>query len=128
MLKSKSALFIIILLYSCYNKSDYNTNDCIKKDTIKMFYPNGSIKSYDLICNGLKNGLSCYYLESGLLEKSLEYKNDTLNGKGLHFYPDGKIKMEVYFKNGKLEGPYKIYDEKGNIVREIIYKNGIAAE
>ena len=116
--------FLMAILYSCNSKQ--TNNQSIEKDTLKMFYSNGHIKSYDLINNGLKNGLSCYYLEDGTLEKCMTYKNDTLDGKGLHYFPNGQVKIEVFFKKGKLDGMYRIYDEKGNLFREIQYENGTA--
>lgn len=128
-LRNRYVLLLTIgmaLVYSC--NTDSRSNICIHEDTLKVYYPNGTLQSYDIICNGLKNGVSCFYLEDGTPEKCLAYKNDSLNGKSVHFFPNGKIRMEVYFKRGKLDGSYKIYDENGIVIRELMYENGKAIQ
>jgi len=106
MRNTAAALLLLMVLGGCTSKQTitinqvaftYEGND--EQGTATNTYPEGQLKSY------------------------AELKNGLLDGKFASYAPNGKEKATYYYKNGKMEGPYKIYYPSGKIYEEGYCRN-----
>ena len=130
---NKLFFIIFISLYSvCYSQND----------TLKEFYPNGTLKSITPLSNGKKNGIQKKYRKDGTIKEETPYINDQINGieKGYnimgvlyrespyiknklngiskHYFQNGKINIETPWEEDKVNGIEKWYYENGKISSE----------
>jgi antitoxin component YwqK of YwqJK toxin-antitoxin module len=73
--------------------------------------------------NGLLNGTSTTYFDSGKITEVLTYKNGELHGDVLRYSSEGVLLDDLQYKNGKLQGPAKYYDVSGKLLRKGDYEN-----
>ncbi len=59
--------------------------------------------------NGLKEGSSKTYFQSGQLRTDCYYVNDKLNGPYKHYYRNGQLLFEADLIDGVMEASYKSY-------------------
>jgi len=73
--------------------------------------------------NGLLNGTSTTYFDSGKITEVLTYKNGELHGDVLRYSSDGILLDDLQYENGKLQGAAKYYDVAGKLLRKGDYEN-----
>ncbi len=94
-------------------------------DTIKTFYPSGSIESLVPVYNKAPEGTARYFYENGTIKEEREYVAGKIEGTIKLYRPGGKL-LEVFtIENGKREGAVTRYDEKGDFVDEQYFSNGL---
>lgn len=71
-----------------------------------------------------QNGIARAYYPNGVLKSYAELKDGVLHGKFEDYYDNGKVKVSFTHKNGVIEGPYKMYYKNGQIYESGTYKNG----
>ena len=118
-----------------------------KEGTWKYFSENRLISDEQYL-NGLKNGISHTYYETGeVLEEAdwkngkqdgnhrvffkdgnpfMEYKmqNDMRNGLCLTYYQNNKTELEAYYKNNLRDGNWNFYKENGELWYTLKYEVG----
>ena len=72
----------------------------------------------------LKHGVYEYYLDNGLKENIITYKNNLMHGFYNLYYASGILKETGFHKEDKLVGKNIQYFENGNIRRKAKLKNG----
>ena len=110
-------VILTILLFSCMEN----------RQTKKVFFENGRIKSETEFVKGLKQGREIKYFSDGM-QKSINYFiKDTLNGLSITYFPSGKIFTKVNFKNGVKDGEFFVFHENGNIYKYGHFRKGLRA-
>ncbi|RZG77505.1 MULTISPECIES: toxin-antitoxin system YwqK family antitoxin [unclassified Acinetobacter] len=76
-----------------------------------------------------KDGLGCvgkdlFFFRNGKLNKSRNWKNDSLEGVFEIFYSTGQKYIKGSYKFGKYDGKYVVFDKKGKLILECMFKNG----
>ncbi len=63
--------------------------------------------------NGLKEGLTELFFESGKLMETINYKNDTLDGERVQYFENGQKLAVIHYKNGMLDGTFQSFIDTG---------------
>lgn len=96
-----------------------NTRDTLMVETYKngklegekrIYFPNGKITEVSYYQQGLRQGVTLVYDETGNLLSEIEYQNDTLNGLA-KYYEFGKLIVKGFYKNGKRTGVWEFYKD-----------------
>jgi antitoxin component YwqK of YwqJK toxin-antitoxin module len=107
-----------------------SSKESAKIDIKREFYDNGVIKSYGTSRNGLLEGITRYYDETGRLVGSKFYKNGSLSSEGVmdekglqqgiwkEYYPEGEIKSQGLYENGRKIGEWK-YFHQNKVIEQI---------
>ncbi len=110
-------------------------------------YPNGKLKSWITIKDGIANGLWQEWLENGHLRYNAYWKDgkghglwqyfhdngvlryeesylmDIPNGISRTYYNSGKLQNDFFWLNGKKEGAWSYYSETGILLKTEVYEN-----
>lgn len=113
---------IIILFVSCDNLNTKSENK-VKEDIKRSYYPNKVIKSEIYYDDSAKIKLAKNYYKSGKLATEIPYKNGMREGISKKYYENGKVYRETPFMSNMKNGIQKKYYESGQIMAEIPYKN-----
>lgn len=97
----------------------FYTNDSLIKE--KISYLNGKKNGYYYSFNFFKNKDS---ITISYIEKKELYLNNVKSGLSTYYSNNGLINKTVFYKNGKRNGITKEYDKHGNLVTVINYKDG----
>ncbi|MCG3164314.1 MAG: hypothetical protein POELPBGB_00068 [Bacteroidia bacterium] len=93
---------------------------------MKMYYPEGYLRSSGKITNKTKISTWRYYDIYGNLQLEEIYDNKgKLNGSGKRYYVNGQLKEEFIYKDGELDGYFKKYHSNGKLAEEGRYDNGV---
>ena len=91
----------------------------------KEYWENGNLKvKWYKDENGLKQGISELFKETGELFIKSNYKDGQLHGNYTVYYENGNILREVEYKNDKKEGIEKVYYSNKTLSEIYNYKNG----
>lgn len=92
----------------------------------KYYFENGKLSGTEVYDdNGVLNGMSTDYYESGGLKEKLPYVNDKANGEFERYYESGKLEVKGYFKDDLKEGKFISYYENGHTSLETEFKKGV---
>ena len=104
-----------------YNIKSWYENGKIKKifrydpsyirATVTQYFKNGAVNYSGTIINGLGEGRTLKYYESGKILGIVNRKNGQLDGYQQAFHENGKIKIEGYMKANVADGEMKVFDE-----------------
>lgn len=91
----------------------------------RYFHDSGLIKKSVNYKNNKMNGLYITYFdnEESSVKTSKTYNNDKADGKAQSYYESGALKSETEFDNGKKTGKWTIYYENGQIKQTGYFKN-----
>ncbi|TLD79670.1 hypothetical protein LS70_009810, partial [Helicobacter sp. MIT 11-5569] len=89
-------------------------------DKIMSYYPNGNLKSMQIVKKG--NGCSLFYYENGNLEAKYCLKNGQLDGIQQIFYENGNLKIQGYFQDNEAAGEQFWYRENGVMWYKMIFE------
>lgn len=78
----------------------------------KWFYDNGNVLREENYIDGLRNGVSVEYTDSGTIVAKGEYVDDLEEGPW--YYHEGDIVMEGSYKSGVRDGEWKYTYDNGN--------------
>jgi len=117
--------------HTCQGKDTSKWNNCY--DYTQHNY--GALAEIVFYKNGMKNGESNYYNDSGFLEHKAFYVNGKKEGWETEYYgksymtetekyEDLKVISEYFYVNGKKEGKQYVYYPSGKVSEESFYKNG----
>lgn len=93
-------------------------------DTVKNYYPSGSIKSQFIFDNNLRQGEAIFYWENGNQKEKRNYLNDKVYGTVITFYENGNVKEMYSIENGKRSGITSYYDTTGKS-KDIVFEDGV---
>ena len=120
-----------------------------KKEGIWKMYANNTKVAEEKYENGLRNGESLKFYDTGeILEKAgwingkqegnyillykngqpfmqCKFSNNLRNGPCLSYYSNGKLEMEAEYKNNLRHGEWKFYDEDGKYLYSLLYNEGV---
>jgi antitoxin component YwqK of YwqJK toxin-antitoxin module len=110
-------------------------------------YPNGKLKSWITVKDGIANGLWQEWLENGHLRYNAYWKDgkghglwqyfhdngalkyeeayimDIPNGISRTYYNSGKLQNDFFYLNGKKEGTWRYYSETSILLKTELYEN-----
>jgi len=110
-------------------------------------YPNGKLKTWKTMKDGVANGqwqewlengklrynaywkdgkghgLWQYFHDNGVLKYEESYIMDISNGISRAYFNSGKIQHDFFFRNGKKEGVWSYYSETGLLLKTEIYED-----
>lgn len=101
---------LIILLSSCN----------LSKNEIKIFWPNGNIKSLEYFDKNQQNYIVERFDSLGRLLNKAIYTDNQKTGEVIFYHPSGRIKEKANLSNNKLDGKYITYFESG-VIKSIGY-------
>jgi hypothetical protein len=153
----KINLFIIyalsVLAFSCHKSVKEETTTKNGVTVIKEYFSTGVVKTeisargqlrhgptrnYDMkgrllsevnyVDNIMEGTATNYYVKTGKINSTLEYKHGIKEGNETWYYESGKVYRLSPYINGKIEGIQKLYYESGQLMAEVPYKNGFAGK
>lgn len=115
--------------YSALDSEHPTVIKIFKKDSnlskVNYYDIKGVLKSTGEMNGKVRIGKWIYYHIDGksiLAEEN--YENGVLNGSSKTFYNTGKITEEMFYENGKLQGNLKRYSDEGVLLDDLNYLNG----
>lgn len=98
----------------------------VKTGEWKYYYQNGKLSGTEIYDdNGILNGITTDYYESGALKEKVPYKNDKANGEFERYYESGKLEVKGSFKEDQKHGKFFSYYENGNTYFETEFNAGV---
>ncbi len=89
-------------------------------DTLKVYYPNGTIQRKMSYVDGVLSGSVLSYFKTGTLKEFATVEDNLENGPFKEYHPNGKLKWEGQFLNGDKEfGELTNYDSTGLMIRKM---------
>lgn len=85
------------------------------EDTVRTWYPDGTLKDITLFQNGVPNGLALAYNSEGTLIKSVPFAGGRISGELKEFFETGTIKIRQFYQNGNQEGDFFEYHPNGKL-------------
>jgi antitoxin component YwqK of YwqJK toxin-antitoxin module/Tfp pilus assembly protein PilF len=101
-----------------------NFNDGKPNGTDCLYYSNNNIRLITSVGYGIYNGSYKEYFPDGKLKLDYNYSQNNLNGLCRDYYSSGILKEESYFENGLCQGPAKYFDELGKLHKTMRYYYG----
>ncbi len=105
--------------------STENYTNGIKNGISKRFYQTGELLDETNWLDNVEEGLYRAYDKSGKKYIECMYKNGKRNGWYVSLYPNGEMEMEACYKNNLRDSTWKYYDEKGQLRYTLKYDKGI---
>ncbi len=94
-------------------------------NTVKSYYPDGTIKSAVTYKDGKKNGVEhAFYEDGATLKYAKTYAHGRLHGLQQEYSQDALLIQEESYRQGRLDGRSRYY-QNGLLVSEADYQNGI---
>jgi len=105
-----------------YKRSFTNYNDAgqIIGDN-HYYYPTGKIRETNTYKEGVMEGYSTGFYETGQKYYDIAYEADQKNGPATYYHFNGKIRLTGWHKNGDQVGDWTEYNENGNIISSYSY-------
>jgi len=95
------------------NNGLYYYNNLAYSGYIKKLYPDNSVESIAGFLNGMLQGRSVSFYQTGQLRDVRMYKENKSFGKSYGYWEDGKIKFEFYYLDDKRHGSNKQWYKSG---------------
>lgn len=119
-----------------------------KKSGLWNYFSENRKVSDEFFENGLKNGPSHKFYETGELLEKIDWQlgkqegnyevffktgepffqckmsNNQRNGLCLTYFQNGKVELESYYKNGLHHGEWKYFNESGELLYTLLYSEG----
>ena len=90
----------------------------VKDGLTKMFYQSGNLSHTSWYENGLKEDTGKWYYEEGQLFRSTPYKRDTIDGIQIQYFRTGKLKAKIGYKKGLRTFFMQEFDMNGKLVSD----------
>lgn len=92
----------------------------LKMGVWKRWYANGEYESITIWKNGFKRGRCLFYSSIGVLQKSINYKNDVIDGN-VFLYLGSRVE-KIKYENGTLVRPKAKFSKKREFIFSKIFK------
>lgn len=100
-----------------YMVSEVTFKNGVREGLTKTFYQSGRLQRTFWYENGLRQDSSCWFYEEGQLFRTTPYKNDTLDGIQKQYYRTGELKAEIGYKNGYRTDYFREFNRDGKLVK-----------
>jgi antitoxin component YwqK of YwqJK toxin-antitoxin module len=88
-----------------------------KKNSIKVYYPNGKLQVIYEYENGKLNGKTRQYYENGTLKAEINYVDDKKHGQAKYYYDTGMLMARIEYANDLDTGVSRFYDATGKPIK-----------
>ena len=88
------------------------------------YYPDGTLQSRSVVCNGLLHGVSEGWYTNGQRQVLEHFVAGVAHGPRTKWRPDGQKLSEAEVVDGRLEGMFRRWHENGALAEEIPMKAG----
>lgn len=99
-----------------YIVSEVTFNNGVREGLTKTFYQSGKLQRTYWYERGLRQDSSCWFYEEGQLFRTTPYVNDTMNGIQKQYYRTGEIKARLGYKNGFRTDFFQEFTRDGKLV------------
>jgi TonB family protein len=93
-----------------------------KRGKVTTYHTNGKNESAGKVKNYKKQGLWKYWSETGVLTKTITWKDDVQNGLYTEYYADGKKSVEGNYVSGAKDGTWYSWYSDGKVMSKLNYK------
>jgi len=90
-----------------------NYRNGIQDGLTTTYYESGKVRGTTMFRNGLKQDSAKWYFEEGQLFRSTPYRNDTIEGIQKQYYRNGRLKARIGFKKGLRTFEFEEFDLNG---------------
>jgi TonB family protein len=94
------------------------------QDTIKNFHKNGKVAEIYILKNQVRDGITKYFDESGILISEVPFVSGKVEGVVKHFHANGMVKESFQIVEGKRTGIFESYDSLGTVLVTLNFYNG----
>ncbi|HLP72703.1 MAG TPA: hypothetical protein VK155_07370 [Bacteroidales bacterium] len=101
-----------------YIVSEVNFVNGVRQGLTKTFYQSGRLQRTYWYEKGVRQDSSCWYYEEGQLFRTTPFRNDTVDGIQKQFYRTGELKAEMGYKDGFRTEYFKEYTREGKPVND----------
>ena len=102
----------------------YYKNDMLYSGTYTEYWPDKHVKMVQHIKNGMLDGTTELYSDSGKLLEQRSYLEGMKHGLWLIFNESGVKISEAGYRHDKKNGIWHIWNDDGNLLYEMYYSNG----
>jgi len=102
----------------------YADNNKLYNGTYNEFFNNGNLRMAMELKDGLADGQTYIYSESGILLETRSYSAGKFNGTWLTYNNEGVKIAEAHYLNNKKDGKWLIWDNEGRLRFEMFYASG----
>jgi protein TonB len=95
------------------------------QDTIKNFHKNGKVSEIYILKNNVRDGITKYFDEGGILTSEIPFVSGKVEGVVKHFHPNGMLKESFQIVEGKRTGIFESYDTLGSVLTTLNFYNGV---
>lgn len=98
--------------------SEVNFVNGLREGLTKTFYESGKLQRTFMYEKGLKQDSSCWFYEEGQLFRITPYKNDTIHGIQKQYYRTGELKAKMGYTNGFRNSLFQEFTREGRPVTD----------
>ncbi len=99
-----------------YKVSEVTFRNGIREGLTKTFYQSGRLQRTYIYKNGLRQDSSCWFYEEGQLFRTTPFVNDTMHGIQKQYYRTGELKAKLGYKNGYRTDFFQEFMKNGKLV------------
>ncbi|HEX2920298.1 MAG TPA: hypothetical protein VHO50_03940 [Bacteroidales bacterium] len=99
-------------------RSEVTFKNGVKNGLTKTYYQSGKLQRTFWFVDGLRQDSSCWYYEEGQLFRTTRYINDTIHGIQKQYYRTGELKAEMEYQKGYRTLYFKEYLKNGKLVKD----------
>lgn len=99
-----------------YMVSEVNFKNGVRQGLTKTFYQSGKLQRTYWYVNGLRQDSSCWYYEEGQLFRTTPFKNDTVEGIQKQYYRTGQLKAKMGYSKGLRTPFFQEFTREGKLV------------
>ncbi len=98
----------------------------VSAEEVVETWPDGTRKSQHVVDdNGVRNGASVTYYESGKVHVEAVWLDGKLHGAQSTYAEDGRLTSVIHFAHGDFHGEHKTFGQKGSLLARKGYRNGV---
>jgi hypothetical protein len=101
-----------------YKVSEVTFRNGVKEGLTKTFYQSGKLQRTFWYVNGLRQDSSCWYYQEGQLFRTTPYRNDTIEGIQKQYYRTGELKAKIGYSKGFRTLFFEEYTRDGKLVND----------
>ncbi|HPY66591.1 MAG TPA: hypothetical protein PLI41_07820 [Bacteroidales bacterium] len=128
------AVFLIVILAGCSGRGTSKQNAVVETDTVIVpdtgytgikQYMSGNLKVKEVTFkNGVRQGLTKTFYQSGELYQTFWYENDIREDTGRYYFKEGQIFRETPYKRDTIDGIQIQYYRGGQVRAKIGFSKG----
>lgn len=100
-----------------YMVSEVTFKNGVREGLTKTFYQSGKLQRTFWYVNGLRQDSSCWFYEEGQLFRTTPFVNDTMSGLQKQYYRTGELKALIGYKKGFRTDFFQEFTRDGKLVK-----------